>query len=104
MNGPNRAVAPDVIQEVRVSMTMRYSSVRRTLQNILIPRLAAARDVVNAWWKEVDSQHVTDPNILCLSRDWNEYDIGDEDDMPVNIDEGVMIFLEPLNKTCPEVV
>jgi hypothetical protein len=64
MSGSDYAAAPDVIQEVRVSMTMRYSSVWRTLQNILIPQVAAARDVVNAWWKEVNSQHVTDPNIL----------------------------------------
>jgi hypothetical protein len=52
----------------------------------------------------VNFQHVTDPNILCLSRDWNEYDVGDEDDNPVDIDEGVAIFFKALNKTCPEVM
>jgi hypothetical protein len=102
MNGPNRAVVPDVIQEVRVSMTMRCSSVRRTLQTILVPQTAAAREVVNAWWKAGDSQHVTEPNILSLSRDWNEYDITDEDGNPIDIVEWLAIFLKPLNKTSPE--
>jgi hypothetical protein len=104
MSGLSRAAIPDVVREVKVTMTMRYSSVRRTLQNILVPTTAAARDVVNAWWKAVGSQHVTDPNILCLTRDWNEYDITDDDDMPIGITEGMMIFLRPLNKTCPEVL
>lgn len=81
-----------------------YNTVRKILQNVVIPLNSAARDVVNGWWKAVDSQHVTDPNILCLSRNWDEYDIGDEDDMPIEIAKGMEIFLRPLNKTSPEVV
>jgi hypothetical protein len=64
----------------------------------------AARDVVNGWSKAVDSQYVTDPNILCLPRDWNEYEIEDEDGNLIDIVDGIEIFLKLLSKTCPEVM
>jgi hypothetical protein len=41
-------LASDVVQEVKVSITMKYSSVRVTLRNILLPMNAATRDVINA--------------------------------------------------------
>jgi hypothetical protein len=47
---------------------------------------------------------VTDPNILCLPRDWNEFDIEDADGNQVDIDDGLEISLSPRNKTSPEVV
>jgi hypothetical protein len=79
------------VQEVRAYMTMRYSTIRKMLQSILVPLTSAANDVVNGWWKAVDPQHVRDLNILCLSRDWNGYDIGHEDDNPIDISEGMEI-------------
>jgi hypothetical protein len=76
-----------------------------TLKNILILLTAAARDVVNASWAAVDRQHRTDPNIPCPPRDWNEYDIGDEEGVPIeDITDDIEIFLSPKNKTSPEVV
>jgi hypothetical protein len=53
-------------RNVRVKMTMRYRAVHVTLQHIVIPITAAARDVVNARWEAVDRKNVTDPNITCL--------------------------------------
>jgi hypothetical protein len=82
---------------------MRYSTARKTSQNILIPLTSAEHDVGNGWSKAVDSQHVMDPNILCLSRDWNEYNIGDEDDHQIDIAEGMeMTMIIEHYKTHPE--
>jgi hypothetical protein len=85
-------------------MTMRYSSVRVTIPNIVILRTAAARDVINAWWDAVERNHIVDPNILCLSRDSVAFDIVDEDGNQVWPEEGVEMFLSPLNKTSPVVM
>jgi hypothetical protein len=85
-------------------MTMKYSSVRVTIPNVVIPRTAAARDVINAWWGAVETNHILDPNILCLSRDSEAFDIQGEDGNQVWPEEGVEIFLSPLNKTSPEVM
>jgi hypothetical protein len=85
-------------------MTMSYSTVRVSVPNIVIPRTAAARDVINAWWSAVEREHITDPNILCLSRDPEAFDIQDENGDQVEVDDDVEIFLKPLNRTCPEVV
>jgi hypothetical protein len=95
----------DVVQEAKVKITMRYSVVHVTMRNILIPLAAAARDAVDAWWAAVDRQHVTDPNITCLPRDWNEHDICDEDgELIEGIVDDAEIFLSPKNKTSPEVI
>jgi hypothetical protein len=66
--------------------------------------MAAARDAINAWWAAVKQNHIVDPNILCLSRDPEAFDIQDENGDQVEIEEGAEIFLEPLNKTSPEVM
>jgi hypothetical protein len=91
-------------RNVTVRMTMRYSIVRVTIPNIVIQQTAAARDVINAWWAAVEQNHIVDPNILCLSRDPEAFDIQEENRNQVEIDEGVEIFLAPLNKTSPEVM
>jgi hypothetical protein len=85
-------------------MTMRYSNVRVTIPNVVVPRTAAARDVIDAWWRAVEAMHIVDPNILGLSRDPEAFDIHDEDGEPVELEEGVNVFLAPLNKTSPEVM
>jgi hypothetical protein len=103
LNHSERATTADVVQEVRVFMTMRYSTIRGTLQNIVIPLTSVSRHVMMGWGQAVDSRHITDPNIRCRSRDWNEYDIGDDDDTPIEIEEGVEVFLGPPSKTSPEV-
>jgi hypothetical protein len=85
-------------------MTMRYSVVRVTIPSITLPQTAAARDVINAWWAAVEPDHIVDPNILCLSRDPEAFEIQDENGNQVEIEEGTEIFLAPLNKTSPEVI
>jgi hypothetical protein len=70
----------------------------------VIQRTAAARDVINAWWEAVERNHIVDPNILCLSRDSEAFDIQDEEGNQAWPEEGVEIFLSPLNKTSPEVM
>jgi hypothetical protein len=82
-DGTRANLALDVVPEAKVKMTMKCSVVHATLRNILIHLIAAARDVANAWWAAVDRQRVMDPNITCLPRDWNEYDIGDEEVDPI---------------------
>jgi hypothetical protein len=96
-------LAADVVQEVKVKMTMKYGAAHVTLRNILIPMIPAARDVVNAWWAAVDRQQVTDSNITCLPRNWNEYNICNADEDPIgDIAENMEIFLSPKSKTNPE--
>jgi hypothetical protein len=90
--------------EVKVRMTMKYSRVRVTVPNVTLPRTEAARDVVNAWWEAVEREQIKDPNILCLSRDPDAYDIQDEDGNQVSIEEGEEVFLIPLNRMSPEVM
>jgi hypothetical protein len=87
-----------------VKMTMRYSVVRVTIPNISIPQTASARDVINAWWGAAERDRIIDPNIFCLSRDPEAFDIRDENGNQVEIEEGAEIFLAPLNKTNPEVL
>jgi hypothetical protein len=83
---------------------MRYSVIRTTIDNIVISRTASARDVINAWWAVVERERITDPNILCLSRDPEAFDIDYGSGNQVEIDDDVEIFIKPLNKTSPEVV
>jgi hypothetical protein len=52
----------------------------------------------------VETTHVINPNVLCLSRDPEAYVIQDENGNQVEIDEGTEVFLAPLNKTSPEVM
>jgi hypothetical protein len=52
----------------------------------------------------VEREHITDPNILCLPRDPEAFDIQDENGDQVDVDDDVEIFLKPLNRTSPEVV
>jgi hypothetical protein len=73
-------------------------------RGVFIPRTASARDVTNAWWAAVEREHITDPSILCLSRDPEVFDIQDENGDQVEIDDDVEIFLQPLNRTSPEVM
>jgi hypothetical protein len=60
--------------------------------------------VINAWWAAVERDQIRDPNILCLSRDPEAYDIQDEDGNQVVIEEGEEVFLIPLNRTSPGVM
>jgi hypothetical protein len=91
--------------EVKVKMTMKYSVVRYSIPNILIPGGAAARDVVNAWWNAVDRNKVKDPNIVCLSRDPEMYEFQDDTgESYFDIEDGIEIFLVPKNRTSPEVL
>jgi hypothetical protein len=60
--------------EMKVKMTMKYSVVRYSIPNVIIPSGSAARDIVNAWWEAVDRNQVKDPNIVCLSRDPEMYE------------------------------
>jgi hypothetical protein len=90
--------------DATVKMTMQYSRVRVIIPNVVLPRTAAARDVINAWWVAAERAEIKDPNIVCLSRDPEAFDIQDEDGNPVFIEEGEEIFLKPLNRTCPEVM
>jgi hypothetical protein len=83
---------------------VKYSVVKTTLENIVIPRTASARDVINAWWVAVERDNITDLNIMCLSRDPEAFDIQDENGDQVEIDDGVEGFLKLLNRTSPEVV
>jgi hypothetical protein len=85
-------------------MTMRYSNVRVIIPNVVVSRTAAARDVINAWWRAAEAVHIVDPNILCLSRDPEAFDIHDEDGDAIIFEEGSNVFLAPLNKTSPEVM
>jgi ferredoxin len=100
MGLPNMSISPDA----KIKMTMKYSVVRSTIANIVIPRAESARDAINAWWAAVEREHITDPNILCLSRDPEAFDIQDENGDQVEIDDDVEIFLTQLNRTSPEVV
>jgi hypothetical protein len=75
---------------VTVRMTMRYSNVRVTIPNVVVPRTAAARDVISAWWRAVEATHIVDPNILCLSRDPEAFDIHDEDGDSIVLEEAQM--------------
>jgi hypothetical protein len=94
-----------VVEEEKVLIAMKYSSVRVALRNILIPRTAAARGVINAWWAAVDRQHVTDPNIMTLPREWSEHEVHDGTGEAIGeIKDGVEIFLSPKAKTSPEVL
>jgi hypothetical protein len=53
----------------------------------------------------VDRQHVTGPNILCLPRDWSEYEIRDGNGDPIpDLEGGLEIFLAAKAKTSPVVV
>jgi hypothetical protein len=76
--------------------------VRVTVSNGVLPPTAAARDVTNAWWEAVARDQIKDPNILCLSRDPEAYDIQNEEGDQVILEEGEEVFLIPLNKTNPE--
>jgi hypothetical protein len=91
--------------EVTVKMNVKYSVVRYSIPDIVIPGGAAARDVVNAWWNAVDHNQVKDPNLLCLSRDLEMYEFQKETgESCFDIEDGMEIFLVPRNKTSPEVV
>jgi hypothetical protein len=84
---------------------MKYSVVRFSIPNIVIPRGAAASDVINAWWNEVDRNQVKNPNIVGLSRDSEMYEIQNEaGESYIEIEDGMEIFLIPTNKTSPEVM
>jgi hypothetical protein len=100
---PNQMCSPTT--EVKVRMTMKYSVVRFSIPNIVIPQGAAARDVINAWWEAVDRNQVKDPNIVCLSRDPGMYDIQDEaGERYIDIEDGMEIVLVPTGRTNPEAV
>jgi hypothetical protein len=90
--------------EVKIKMTMKYSIVRVSIPNIVVPRTEAARDIITAWWEAVERSQIKDSNIACLSKDPDAYDIQDEDGGQVDLEEGMEIFLTPLNRTSPEVV
>jgi hypothetical protein len=88
--------------EVKVKMTMKYSVVRFSIPNIVIPGGAAARDVVNAWWNAVDRNQVKDPNIVCFSRNPEMYGFQDETgESYFEIEDGMEIFLIPKGRTNP---
>jgi hypothetical protein len=97
--------ANSLTAEVKVKMTMKYSVVRFSIPNIIIPGGSAARDVVNAWWNAVDRNQVKDPNIVCLSRDPEMYEFQDDTgESYFDIEDGMEIFLVPKNRTSPEVM
>jgi hypothetical protein len=99
----NQASPPS--SDMNVKMTMKYSVVRYSIPNVIIPRESAARDVVNAWWEAVDRNQVKDPNIVCLSRDPEMYEFQNEaGESYFDIEDGMEVFLVPTNKTSPEVV
>jgi hypothetical protein len=100
--GTSQATPPG--SDVKVRMTVKYSRVRVSIPNITLPRTASARDVINAWLAAVESQQIKDPNVLCLFRDPEAYDIRDEDGERVLLEEGEEVFIIPLNKTSPEVM
>jgi ribonuclease HI len=102
-NQPGQTGSPN--EEVTVQMTLRYSVVRFSIPDIVIPRGAAARDVISAWWSLVDRNQVKDPNIVCLSRDPDMYEIQNEaGEGYIEIEDGMEIFLKPMNKTSREVM
>jgi hypothetical protein len=90
--------------EVKIKMTMKYSIVRVSIPNIVLSRTAAARDVINAWWEAVERNQIKDQDIVCLSKDPDAYDIQNEDGDQVYLEDGMGIFLIPLNKTSPEIM
>jgi hypothetical protein len=49
--------------EVKVKMTVKCSRVSVSIPNIVIPKVASARDVLNAWWTAVERDQIKDPNI-----------------------------------------
>jgi hypothetical protein len=54
--------------DVKIKMTMIYSTVRFSIPNIVVPKTAAARDVIDAWWEALERNQIKDPNIVCLQR------------------------------------
>jgi hypothetical protein len=92
-------------EDVKLKMTMKYSTVRYSIPNIVVPKTAAARDVVNAWWAAVERNQIKDPNIVCLTKDPEEDDFKDEDGNDlITLEEGAEVFLIPRNKTSPDVM
>jgi hypothetical protein len=61
--------------EVKIKMTMKYSIVRVSIPNIVVPRTEAARDIINAWWEAAERSQIKDSNIECLSKDPDAYDL-----------------------------
>jgi hypothetical protein len=90
--------------EVRIKMTMKYSTVRYSIPDIVVPTTAAARDIINASWEAVERNQIRDPNIVCLSKDSDAYDIQVEEGSLEELEEGMELFLIPTNKTSPEVM
>jgi hypothetical protein len=90
--------------EAKIKMTMKYSTVRFTIPGIVVPRTAAARDLVSSWSEAVERNQVRDPNIVCLSKDPDAYDFQVEEGGLEDITEGMELFLIPTNKTGPEVM
>jgi hypothetical protein len=72
--------------EVRIKMTMKYSTVRYSIPGIVVPTTAAELDIINAWWEGVERNQVRDSNIVCLSNDSDAYDI--------HVEEGSLEELE----------
>jgi hypothetical protein len=91
--------------EVKVKMTVKYSTVRFSIPDIVISKMAAASDVINAWWEAVDRTQVKNPNIVCLSRNPDVYRIqNDKGEEYIEIEYGMEIFLIPLNRTSPKIM
>jgi hypothetical protein len=89
---------------VKIKVTVKYGRVRVSIPNIVVPRTAAASDLINAWWAAIERDQIKDPNVLCLSKDSEAYDIQDEEGHPVYLEEGMEVFLIPMNRTSPEVM
>jgi hypothetical protein len=73
--------------EVKIKMTVKYSRVNASIPNIVVTRTAPASDLINAWWAAVERSQIKDPNVLCLSKDPEAYDIQDEEGDPVYPEE-----------------
>jgi hypothetical protein len=75
---------------------MVVGSERNSEPNILIPRMASASDLVNAWWRIIDSRSVMDPVILPIPREVADYEVQDKDGQLPDTTEGLEIILKPI--------
>jgi hypothetical protein len=91
--------------DVKIKMTVKHSTVRFSIPNMVVPKAAAARDVINAWWEAVERNQVKDPNLVCLSKNPEAYEIQHEEgEEYVTLEDGMEVFLIPLGRTSPEVM
>jgi hypothetical protein len=70
-------------EEIRVTITMRAGGRDFRLENVLISKVPAMRDVVNTWWMVVAARQLSDPILTLLPQDVSECDLHGGDGQPM---------------------